>query len=660
MKKIILMLCSFIALTACTVDLELVPSYKHGGFIMRVSTTEPVSKNRTIVSDNGIGGYLVSWLEGDQLGVYEVGNGIVQEKTISNPLEYSGANATFSFDLSGSPDAPFSYTFAYPASALSSEHGHYFLTIPHLQTFSTSSFDRSADLLVSEPILSEVRPNSVMASFTRIGGTSRMVIKAPSTDEVVKNIVFSTTESCLVGSYEFDPLTGVISNNMLQGSMSITLTPAEITHYSGEFEIWFRTADITLTRNFTVCVTTDKKTYSKTINLMQNGRDLKFVNGKLTRFAVDMLSVPGTDVSMYDDTSTFITNSSSNHSRTVIINNEEYSITEYDVFPKIDELRSVFRIPSIALTNNGTLLVSCENREKPEDRGKIDILLARKARNDDTYEIRRVFDFDSNNGRTMNPVFLVNKASGRIYLFVCRLKDTSKFARDHQTDEVDFVYKYSDDDGITWSGEHSLKGLWCLNQYTAVIPSSVKGITMSNGTMLLPTMVIKNAEWYSGLLINSNDIWRFSSPSPTLGDNECTVYEDNNHIIVLDCRTYETTRRRYLYDINSDSFTETAPPIIGSAVAISAEVTNDHGLFYMGYPDSPRNSRENISFYGSKDGINWNIIYRMMDGYASYGYSAIAVNEDQLFSCYETTEAIYVQNLTPVKGFIKESVKSLP
>jgi len=370
--------------------------------------------------------------------------------------------------------------------------------------------------------------------------------------------------------------------------------------------------------------------------------------------------VENTSVFIYNDTSTFVTTTTTKTEKDVEIQGDEYAISEYVVFPRVSELRPIYRIPSVAITTKGTVLVSCENREKPGDKGEIDILVSRKKKNNDVLEIKRVYEYDNNKGRSMNPVFLVDEKSERIYLFVCHLKDTCKYARDHSTDEVDFVYKYSEDDGNSWSEEYSLKEKWDTTKYTAVIPSSVKGITTSNGIMFLPTMVVKNKEWYSGLLINRTGEWYFSSSTPSLGDNECTVYEDNYHNVVLDCRTYENTRRRYIYNIETDNFIEIPPSELDCKVAISAEIVNDNGLFYMCYPDSPRNNRDDITFYGSKDGVIWSKIYRLMKGYADYGYSSIALRNDQMYTCYETTEAVYLQDISSILKVIKDTVKKMP
>ena len=298
MKRIVIILLAGAALLACSRETEFVPDSLQERFSMTVTADDAATK--TEVAPDGEGGYAVSWLAGDQLAVYEVGNGVVQERALSTPLAAGGSTASFEFSLTGTPDGPYDYTFVYPASALGMVSAHYAVTIPQAQSFGTSSFDPSADVLVSRHVHQDVRPSSVSASFARLGGTVLMTIKAPVTDETVRKIIFSTTEANLAGSYELDPVTGEVADVMLEGTKSLTLTPAAATAFSGNFQVWFRLAEVNLTGSFTVSVTTDKKTYTKTLYLSSLGRNLQFQNGLLTRFALDMTGVSGVDVIQTD------------------------------------------------------------------------------------------------------------------------------------------------------------------------------------------------------------------------------------------------------------------------------------------------------------------------------------------------------------------------
>ena len=279
-------------LASCSKSEEDINPINEDAFQMVVSTGDPSTK--TIIDDIGGGKYGVLWQAGDKLAVYEVGNGTVQGRTESTPLASGGATAQFQFAFSGSPSAPYDYTFVYPAAALSLESTKYLVSLPATQTFVANSFDPAADVLISEHIHSEsTRPDNINARFVRLGGTARMTIKAPTTTETIQKIIFSTTDVDIAGKFELNPATGELSDAMAEGFKSITLTPASATTFTGEVVVWFRLAEVTLTNNFTVSVTTDKKTYTKTLYLNTLGRNLPFRNSDLTRFGIDMTDASG-------------------------------------------------------------------------------------------------------------------------------------------------------------------------------------------------------------------------------------------------------------------------------------------------------------------------------------------------------------------------------
>lgn len=284
---------ALLALASCSRESEFVPPSRAELFSMTVTADDTPTK--TLVSSDGEGGYNVTWQAGDDMGVYEVANGAVQPKATSSPLASAGSTASFTFTLEGTPDGPYDYTFVSPASALGLVSAHYAVTLPAEQTFAASSFDPAADVLVSETVHADVRSASVSARMARLGGTARMSILAPDTEgETVQKIIFSTTEASLAGSYQLNPATGEVADEMLEGVKSLTLTPAASTSYDNNaVEVWFRLAEVTLTDNFTVSVVTSEKTYTKTLYLGSLGRSLEFRNSVLTTFGIDMRAVGG-------------------------------------------------------------------------------------------------------------------------------------------------------------------------------------------------------------------------------------------------------------------------------------------------------------------------------------------------------------------------------
>ena len=328
-------------------------------------------------------------------------------------------------------------------------------------------------------------------------------------------------------------------------------------------------------------------------------------------------------------------------------NNEVLSV--FDIKPDIKEevvfqegtiQKPTFRIPSIIISNKKTILLACENRQSWEDRGEIDIVIARKRIGEIEWEKQVLFEMNDGKGRTMNPIFLVDRESGRIYIFASHFKDNTKYGYDHETSEFDLVYRYSDDDGLTWSEEISLKKYWDTTKYTGISSSASNGIITTNGVFLIPMIVIKNNKFYSCLLIKEiGKEWRFSSYTHNEWDNECTVYIDEQNRIILDCRTLESIRNKYVYDIKKDEFIQIESDIIDSYVSIKAEITRcewkGHIFYLMSYPDTRTGTRENLSLYGSIDGIHWKIVCCLQKGYNGLAYSNIAWYEDKVLVTYE-------------------------
>ena len=282
-----------IALASCAKEIETpvgpveeaIPPFR-----MTVYADGPDTKTE-VVSD-GAGGYNVNWKAGDVLGVYEAVNGAVQSKTKSSPLLTGGAEATFSFDLSGGVGgSQYAYTFVHPSSALSQVGGTYAVSIPSAQIFPAGSFDPHADVLVSKPQELAERPTSLTAQFARLGGTGKMTISAPTTEEKVLWITLESRDTLLAGYYVLSPASGDLDKEPTDGENSLRLYPASDLTYTGSIDVWFRTTAVTLRNELIVTVQTTAKKYIKKLNL--SGRPIAFKNGELSKFTVDMSSVTG-------------------------------------------------------------------------------------------------------------------------------------------------------------------------------------------------------------------------------------------------------------------------------------------------------------------------------------------------------------------------------
>lgn len=254
--------------------------------------------------------YNVFWSAGDKIAAFEVGDGVIADaKTVSSALAANSTDASFTMDFSGNTtlNPNYSYIFVYPATRYSVNDGKtkYRALIPSEQTFSSTTFDKNADILISEPVIGQAsRPTSVHVGFERIGATVLMNLKAPTTTETITSIVFSTTQDNIQGYVEITPASDAYSKTIYSGGKSITLTPASTTTYTGTIPVWFRCAAIDLNTDFTVLVNTNVQSYKKTINLASASKEIKFENASLTKFNVDMQSV---DPSLSFEVGTVIT-----------------------------------------------------------------------------------------------------------------------------------------------------------------------------------------------------------------------------------------------------------------------------------------------------------------------------------------------------------------
>lgn len=364
----------------------------------------------------------------------------------------------------------------------------------------------------------------------------------------------------------------------------------------------------------------------------------------------------------YTDTSEWV--ASNDSVSTIVVETNwggRFSLTEDVVYKSGLNLRKIFRVPSLIITNEGTLLLSCENRDEELDKGEMDILIARKAKKDVQWEIRRVVKQSDDYGRSMNPVFVIDRMgihgkAGRIYLFVSHEKNIQGYTDQTQTSESDIIYKYSDDDGRSWSKETSLKSKWDLSEYDINIPSACNGIQLKDGTFLVPTMPINNGIWHSGLLVKkTGEDWFFTNPTPCDGDNECSVYIDNEKRIILDCRTTSKLHRKYVYDLEGNDFIK-LPNEIKVYNDLKAEITKVewNKAFYMTtYVDVNRDTREDLTLFASLDGNLWCKIYKMQKGFNAFGYGNVAHYRGETIVAFEDylDNSIKVHTLTP---YIKE------
>ena len=255
-------------------------------FTMIVEAESPATK--TFVHDNGDNTYAVNWSEGDQIAVWETAGGETVEVP-STPLLAETGTALFSVTLDEKVASSYKYFAAFPASRASKIGKNVQLVLPKDQMFKTTTFDKTADILISGVKELNSQPSMLGMNFARVGATAKLVITGIGSGETVDKIVFSTTEHEIAGTVSASIATGALQPGGSDGYNSITLQPATtLLTDGGEVVVWFRLLAGDLTDNLSVRVEMDKAVYDKTVDLATAGKTIAFADGALTKFKVNV------------------------------------------------------------------------------------------------------------------------------------------------------------------------------------------------------------------------------------------------------------------------------------------------------------------------------------------------------------------------------------
>lgn len=205
-----------------------------------------------------------------------------------------------------------------------------------------------------------------------------------------------------------------------------------------------------------------------------------------------------------------------------------------------------YRIPALVTTKKGTLLAFCEGRKHhSHDHGDIDIVLKRSTDNGKTWlPLQVVFD----NGKVVagNPVPIVDKEKGRIFLLSCTSAHHEYSIYKGKGRRGIFI-QHSDDDGKTWSKPRSIaKNIYPKNwRWYATGPCS--GIQIqegkNKGRLVCPanhTVVKKGSDknHFRAHSIYSDDYgktWHLGTVS-ALGGNESTLAEADKNLLFQSIR----------------------------------------------------------------------------------------------------------------------------
>lgn len=246
---------------------------------------------------------------GEALQVLEQTTSLVDAQTEANPtISADGLTAKFSVKLPQTTATSFDYYAIYPAanfiSNSNSAVNKFKMELPKDQTPVAESFDPKADLLVSKKVTLTTQPTNLTFQFQRPITVVQLQLMGITAGEQITSVVFENTAAALAGRLYYDWSTNTVTEYGYQGqdSKMINMTCDRVA--TGTDNVYFTSFPAELT-DFTVTVSTDKATYTKTVTGIAQGK-LSFKAGHKANVRVSGM----TRKEVIRDTYTYLTDAS--------------------------------------------------------------------------------------------------------------------------------------------------------------------------------------------------------------------------------------------------------------------------------------------------------------------------------------------------------------
>lgn len=347
------------------------------------------------------------------------------------------------------------------------------------------------------------------------------------------------------------------------------------------------------------------------------------------------------------------------------------SIQKVTVFNAGDDGIDSYRIPTLTTSSNGTLLLFTEARKlSSTDKTPTEIAMKRSTDNGKSWSKIQILT-DSGDDAFMDPVALVDKVTGRIFLFT-----TLWPSNDHSQLKNTAWVIISDDDGLTWTKPRNItKEIVAPNHFIGGFGPGA-GIQMTGDRykdrLILPTRqtdgkTSKNRTVYSD---DHGKTWNIGSAAPDGGEYQ--IAESPKNILLYNLRAGKGKRTVSVSDDGGVSWS-------GSTIDFALQSSVDYGgcqgsmlgldtmLFYVGpaggLGSTNNEDRQNLFIYRSLDGgKTWENNFLLHD--KSAGYSCITqLLDGRLAIVFESSDSDGFPKMTPGNrppGWMQLDVLILP
>ncbi|SMP52036.1 sialidase-1 [Neorhodopirellula lusitana] len=312
-----------------------------------------------------------------------------------------------------------------------------------------------------------------------------------------------------------------------------------------------------------------------------------------------------------------------------------------------------YRIPAIVRSTKDTLLAFAEARVSGSaDHGDIDLVMRRSTDNGVTWNNLRVIQDDGKN-QVGNPCPLVDRQSGRVYLFFCSSSHSEREVL-NGTGARDVYMMTSDDDGQSWSLPTNIstmakKPSW---RWYAAGPCSAIQIQTGKyaGRLVLPVNhsvhYSDGRRWeyrcHSLVSDDSGKTWQIGESSAP-GASETQIAEVGPDLLIQDIRM-QTHQKGYRVvrfskdgglhwgDLRHDQ-SRPCPKCQGTIIAIPSNSSKMNRLISA----NPRGAgRSNLTVYESSDGgEQWKTLATITEAPSAYS-DLVGISNSEIACLYET------------------------
>jgi sialidase-1 len=235
---------------------------------------------------------------------------------------------------------------------------------------------------------------------------------------------------------------------------------------------------------------------------------------------------------------------------------EPAACSQSDVFVSGQGGYHTYRIPSLLVTQQHTVLAFCEGRKLGRgDAGDIDLVLRRSTDGGKTWSPLQVI-WDDKDNTCGNPCPVVDPSTGRIWLpLTWNLgSDVERTIANRTSRDTRRVYlTWSDDDGATWAKPVDMTSQLKKPEWTWYATGPAVGIQLTRGPhkgrLVIPCdhkQLVDGQSLFYSHAIYSDDHGQTWQIGQRLGDkvNECTLVELADGRLLLNMRAYHGKNRR--------------------------------------------------------------------------------------------------------------------